>query len=732
MNWNYDFCIASALVLLILAVYNSCVIETKDFTIKTYIFLLVLSCGCCLTDMFSGMVLMTKFKSVIWVNYIGEIFYYSTQHAIPCCYFVYITLISKKIDYINSNIIKWLIPGAIEQLLIYTTPFTGWMFSFDENGYHRGPFMWVLIAMAAFYLALSAASVFSESKTIEKRYKIVSIIFLVLPAFAVIIQMIHIDLILISSSIAISCLIMQLILQNPRMIYELNEKEIEARLAAEEANRAKSTFLANMSHEIRTPMNAICGMADILERCDISPQEMDYVQTIKVASKNLLGIIDEILDFSKVDAGKLELSPVDYRLDEMLEEVENIIAARIYGKNIDFEIYVKSGIPLFVTGDSTKVQQILVNILGNAAKYTEKGKIIFDIDWVSLPDNKVKFIFKVSDTGIGIKEEDIAKLFVQFSQVDTVRNRKINGTGLGLALSKSLAMLMNGDIVVTSEYGKGSTFTINIEQNVSKYKTIHSSKVKNSIVFIYEENIESRKHLVSIFEQISVEHILIEKADMIDYSTFEKYDQPNKLFLYNYRQFSKLGKNLPNNATPVTLIEYNDVVQKGDKVRNYIRKPFDIFKIFNTLFVDKQDNSEKKQAQKVIIHDAHIAIVDDNKVNLKVVSTQLRELKVFAEAFSSGSAIIKALEKGRRYDIIFMDHIMPELDGVETTAIIRAMDNDYFKNVPIIALTANAIGGVHEEYKKANMDDCLFKPVQIEQLEEKIVEYLPKEKVEII
>lgn len=150
MGWNYDFCIASVLVLLILVIYNGWIIENKNFTMKMYIFLLILSCASCVTDMFSGMVLMRKFKDIIWVNYLGEMFYYSTQHAIPCCYFVYITLISKKINYISGSMIKWLIPGAIEQVLIYTTHLTGWMFVYDENGYHRGAFMWILIVGTSF------------------------------------------------------------------------------------------------------------------------------------------------------------------------------------------------------------------------------------------------------------------------------------------------------------------------------------------------------------------------------------------------------------------------------------------------------------------------------------------------------------------------------------------------------------------------------------------------------
>ncbi len=375
MDCNYDFCIASALVLLLLVIYNCCIVRRWKFMRKVYLVLLILSFGCCVADIFSGIVLMKEFKDNIFLNYAGGIIYFSLQCAIPCCYFVYITVVSKKMDFISKKTVIWLVPGIIMQALVYTTFLTGWIFIYNKDGYSRGPFMWVIVIVSALYLGLGLCSVFSEGGNIGKRYKVVSVVFILIPACAVFIQAVYTDLVLSSSSMALSCLLMQFILQTPQMICEVNEKEIEARRAAEEANRAKSTFLANMSHEIRTPMNAICGMADMLERSSIPPHEMEYVQTIQVAARNLLGIINNILDFSKVDAGKLDLCNVHYRLDEMLRGVENIIASRVYGKNINFEIDIKPGIPIYLNGDKTKIHQVLINILGNAAKFTEHGKV---------------------------------------------------------------------------------------------------------------------------------------------------------------------------------------------------------------------------------------------------------------------------------------------------------------------------------------------------------------------
>ncbi len=729
MDCNYDFCIASALVLLLLVIYNCCIVRKWKFIRKVYLVLLILSFGCCVADIFSGMVLMKKFSNNILLNYIGGILYFSLQCAIPCCYFIYITVVSKKMDFISKKAVIWLVPGMILQAVVYTTFLTGWIFTYNKDGYSRGPFMWFIVIVSALYLGLGLCSVFSEGEKIGKRYKIVSVVFILIPACAVFIQAVYTDLVLASSSMALSCLLMQFILQTPQMICEVNEKEIEARRVAEEANRAKSTFLANMSHEIRTPMNAICGMADMLERSSIPPHEMEYVQTIQVAARNLLGIINNILDFSKVDAGKLDLCNANYRLDEMLRGVENIIASRVYGKNINFEIDIKPGIPVYLDGDKTKIHQVLINILGNAAKFTEHGKIKLYTGWEQLSDDKVKLIFEVTDTGIGIKEEDLPKLFNQFSQVDTIRNCNIKGTGLGLALSRGIARHMGGDITVASEYGKGSTFTITMEQGIVKHTDNIQQKLDNYIVLVYEENYSDRKSLSHILDEMGVKNEFIESPDKINYSIFDKYSQDKKIFLYNYEQIQVSDIKFPADINVIALLEYFAVIKKGDVVYNYIKKPFDIFKVYDALFNNKPLYYKKWSKNNIVVSNAHIAVVDDNRVNLKVAVTQLKEWNIFAETFTSGQGLLKALEKGRKYDIIFMDHIMPGMDGIETTINIRSMEGEYFKKVPVIALTANAIDGVMEEYRKAGMDSCLFKPFSLGQIEEKLAEFLPEEKV---
>ncbi len=732
MTWNYDFCMASSVVVFILIIYNLYIIKEHGRVGRLYMWLLVMSWLCGVTDMVSGLFLMRSLKDVIWINNLGLVVYNVIQNAIPSVYFIYIIMVSKYTDKLDRRIIKWLVPGFAVQLIICISPFTNLLFTYDKNGYSRGCLIWVPILVASMYIILGHIVVCKGDRDGKTRYRLISAVFIVLFVVAVAIQMMNGKLILISSAVSISCLIMQLALQNSRMIYAANEKEIIARQVAEEASLAKSTFLANMTHEIRTPMNAICGMADILERCDLPEHETDYVQTIQVAGKNLLGIIDNILDFSKVDAGKLSLIAVDYRIDKLLAGVENIIAARVYGKGIKFEIYVKEGIPIYLHGDCDRIHQILINILGNAVKFTEQGKIILNVDWEEIQDNRVKLIFCVSDTGIGIRQEDMHKLFNQFSQVDTMRNRKIEGTGLGLALSKGLANLMNGDITVSSDYGKGSKFTINIEQEIVEQAEQDADIFRDYVVFVYEQDADSRHHIISILNQIGVECVVFESKENINSEEFEKYGIKNKILLYSYEDIEDINILVPNNIIAVALIEYYTIVKKEVNNGKYIRKPFDIFKVYNELFSNISVKAEKKiKKENVDMNNVRVAVVDDNMVNLKVAATQLMAWNVLPEVFTGGQAIIKALERGRQYDVIFMDYMMPEMDGVETTMKIRAMEGKYFQTVPIIALTANAVEGIEREYKQAGMDDCLFKPINIEILLDKLIKHLPEGKVEV-
>ena len=594
--------------------------------------------------------------------------------------------------------------------------------------------MWFLIAVAMIYITLACIEIFLYGKELERRYHYVTAAFIVITMASLMIQMWDAYYVLLGAAAGVNCLIMQLTLYNPRMIEEAKVKEVEARKAAEEANLAKSSFLANMSHEIRTPMNAICGMAEILGESELHPMERDYVRTIQEASQSLLHIIDDVLDFSKIDADEMKLVEEDYSFEELITGVEDIISARLQGKRITFEINMGRNVPKVIRGDKMRVHQILINILGNAVKFTEEGKISLDIDFTPMDNGRVQIVFRVADTGIGIKRGDMGKLFNRFSQVDAKHNRKVQGTGLGLALSRKLARLMGGDVTAASEYGVGSCFTVVIVQEEGIYykDTQEAEKMKGFQAYIYERNPEVRWHLGRILTQIGVPAILLNSESQLralaEAASASREDAGKKVLFYTYEANNDLVDSLTNIDKKVPLLEYYSNGVSGDNLAHYLRRPLDVFKVGRAMLDDSLE-AQKEHEYRIRTRNVRAAVVDDNWVNVKVAMTLLQKFGISSEAFTSGMAMIRALEEGRTYDIIFMDHMMPEMNGVETARRIRKLPGEYPNRAVIIALTANAIDGVEKEYQEAGMNDWLFKPVKLENLQEKLIKYLPPEKV---
>ena len=398
---------------------------------------------------------------------------------------------------------------------------------------------------------------------------------------------------------------------------EMEEKNEVAR----EALEAKSNFLANMSHEIRTPMNAIYGMAELLEERDIGREEKEYIATIKRSSENLLSIINEILDFSKVDSGKMEYIAEPYVLTNMVQDVTTIIGFRIKDKHIKLITEIDERIPRELIGDEVRIRQILINLMNNAVKFTNQGTITLKMGWKPINETEGELQFAVVDTGIGISEENVGKLFTAFGQLDTKKNRNVEGTGLGLAICKRLVDGMHGEIGVRSKLKEGSTFCVSLPQ-----------KVYDSRPCEYKAN----------------ENIL----------------PSNKEFQVNF-----------------------------------------------------------------IAPKAKVLIVDDNKVNLQVAKELMKLFGFDATTVESGKEAIDRVEKHLvTYDVIFMDHMMPFMDGVEATRFIRQLSGEYAQKVPIVALTANAIKGVEQQFIDAGMNDYLSKPIRLEQLATLLRRYIPKKK----
>ena len=390
------------------------------------------------------------------------------------------------------------------------------------------------------------------------------------------------------------------------------------------ATNAKSEFLANMSHEIRTPINAIMGMNEIILRDSSEENVKEYAKDVKSASEYLLSIVNDILDFSKIEAGKIEIVCDNYDLSGLILGVANLIEMKAEGKGLKLIVDVNEKLPSKLYGDDKRVREILTNILNNAVKYTDEGFVKLSIDGV-ISDDTLTLKIEVKDSGQGIKEEDLDTIFSSFSRVNKKKNKNIEGTGLGLTITKSLIEIMGGTISVESEYKKGSTFTVTLPQKIVSFEKIG--------------DLSKRRYLVS-----------------------------------------------------------------------------------------EGENVNKKEFE---IPDTSILVVDDTPLNNKVISMLLSKTKAEVTCILSGEEMLKLICE-RHFDLIFLDHMMPNMDGIETLNISKTLENNKCMDVPVIALTANAIVGAKEMYIEAGFDDYLSKPVKSEALMDIIEKYISKDKIKEI
>lgn len=408
-------------------------------------------------------------------------------------------------------------------------------------------------------------------------------------------------------------------------IREQAKREREAKEVAINASKAKSNFLANMSHEIRTPINAVLGMNEMILRETLRDDIRTYSLNIKNAGKALLALVNDVLDFSKIESGKIELVQDTYDLSSMLMDLISTISERIEKNGLEFKLNINKEIPSKLFGDSAKLKQCILNLLTNAVKYTQKGAVTFTVDYREIPysdGKKIALQVKITDTGIGIKEEDLEKLFLPFERIEENRNRTVEGTGLGLNIVQRILEVMDSKLEVKSEYGSGSTFSFSVVQDV------------------------------------------------------------------------------------VALIPLGDIMKK------YKEKVLSMEGYKETLFAP----------------DARILFIDDTVMNLEVVKGLLKKTLIKIDAVLSGQEGLE-LVRQNEYDIIFIDHRMPIMDGLETLDSMKSMKDNKSAGKPCIALTANAISGAREMYLQAGFTDYLSKPVSPDKLEEMIREYLPAEKL---
>lgn len=516
--------------------------------------------------------------------------------------------------------------------------------------------------------------------------------------------------------------------------YELLKEVKRERDRAEEANRSKSAFLSNMSHEIRTPMNAIVGMTEILLREKWPQKQESYLLNVKSSGKALLLLINDILDFSKIESGKLEIIEEKYEPMSMLKDLSMIFLNRIGEKNIELIFDIDKNMPNVLYGDELRVRQVILNIVNNAIKFTENGYVKLILYYTKETDDVADIKIVVEDTGQGIKSEDLEKLFAAFNQVDTKKNRSKEGTGLGLAISKQLVEMMGGRIDVESEYLKGSRFTFNMKQKIVDTKAAADIK---------DEVYNDRQNIVVGNLSLEIENDILRKLakqyDMqyIEYAEFEQYEE----YLSNfYIFFDAVSYELASDVIKDKISKEKDNIRfcimqnpmkeniDGRKI-SILNKP--LFTLNFCQFINNEENSvfmKDENDISFVAPEARVLLVDDNEINIKVALGLMSPINMQIDTAENGKEAVSKIIKNR-YDLVLMDHMMPVMDGIEATGKIRSMEEEYYKNLPIIALTANAVSGAREEFIKAGMNDFVGKPIEMKDLCLKLRRWLPKDKI---
>ncbi|OOM78169.1 signal transduction histidine-protein kinase BarA [Clostridium puniceum] len=510
---------------------------------------------------------------------------------------------------------------------------------------------------------------------------------------------------------------------------------------AEEANMTKSQFLANMSHEIRTPMNGIVGFISLLEKTELDSTQKDYVETIKSSSDTLVAVINDILDISKIEAGRMEMENIPFDIRSIFESTIFLYDAKATEKEIELNMLISSAIPNFVIGDPTKLRQVISNLVSNAVKFTHEGEIFIEISLITETDNNAELLFEIRDTGIGMNEEEISKLFKPFSQADSSSTRKYGGSGLGLAICKRLVEMMGGSIGVKSEKGKGSTFSFELTLDKAKDSVIPAmpdySMLKGKRILVIDDY-EMNRYIAKVYlEEVGA---IVSEAENLE-SVLNKltgFEHLYNVILVDYQMRGMTGFQLAEiikkkyliDDIPLILLtsittnlELKEAKQNG--FSGYISKPYKRSELLDCVAMVIEGNYSKEDLSNVFIteytaveakynHKLKILLVEDNDINRKFFINSLKLFGLTCDIAVNGLEGLKAYEN-KEYDIIFMDCQMPVMDGYEVTGEIRKLE-DLKKHIPIIAMTAYSMKGDENKCLEAGMDDYLSKPFDFEQV----------------